>query len=528
MDRRLARAPIGVLELTPEGTVTEINDRAGELLRTDSSAVGRSIESVFPAAVDASVPSAVETPPTDEPVVVEEYYPELDRWLEVSIVGLDTDSETERGRDVDSVVLYVTDESDRHDRARQRTRLRDDLDRLTVITELISDIFGELVDASSRAEIAETICRRLGETELYEFAWVGERELDGDGITTHAAAGTTGRTFEAIEAALAAGDPVPETEAVEAGAPTVVEPIGEADRVPQAVRRAAFADGLQSLLAVPLVHGTSVYGVVGLYTTDQTAFSPRERASFETVGEVAGFAVNATRHRNLLLSDTVVELRLGLTDRADPVVAAAADHELTGSLQGLVPQGAQVLCYLTVEGTAPDVVGDTLAAHEQTDGVRVIEADSDGGSLEVTLDDTTVLGRLIDRGATVSAGEFDRTGAEIVTDLPPDEDIRRLVDSVTRGYDATVLAKRERDREATTTRELRETLGEQLTDRQQAALKTAFLAEYFESPRGSTAEEVAGALDITGPTLLYHLRAAQRKLLAEVFDSVTPESRPDE
>jgi predicted DNA binding protein len=96
---------------------------------------------------------------------------------------------------------------------------------------------------------------------------------------------------------------------------------------------------------------------------------------------------------------------------------------------------------------------------------------------------------------------------------------------VTRRFDAEVLAKREEEREIETAQEFRNDLHDRLTDRQETVLRTAFLADYFESPRGSAAEEVAAALDITAPTLLYHLRAGQRKLLEEFFQSTEPESR---
>ena len=57
-------------------------------------------------------------------------------------------------------------------------------------------------------------------------------------------------------------------------------------------------------------------------------------------------------------------------------------------------------------------------------------------------------------------------------------------------------------------------------------LRTAYLADYFESPRGSTSEEVADALDIAGPTLLHHLRRAERKLV-DAYLSTTGRS-PDQ
>jgi predicted DNA binding protein len=84
--------------------------------------------------------------------------------------------------------------------------------------------------------------------------------------------------------------------------------------------------------------------------------------------------------------------------------------------------------------------------------------------------------------------------------------------------DVSLAAKRERTTDPGERSTLRTDLDERLTDRQRTVLRTAYVADYFASPRGSTAEEVATALDVTGPTVLYHLRAAQRKLLGAYFD----------
>ena len=109
--------------------------------------------------------------------------------------------------------------------------------------------------------------------------------------------------------------------------------------------------------------------------------------------------------------------------------------------------------------------------------------------------------------------------SEVVVEPPPEEGVRSSAASVSRPHEVTVAAKREREREVTTAREFRDELQARLTDRQENALRTAFLANYFESPRGSSAEEVADALDITGSTLLHHLRAGQRKLLRALLVS---------
>ena len=513
MDEHFKHAPGGMVDVATDGTIRAINDAACDLLSVSrSSAVGTAVQSVFPDSVESTVPHAFDTS-LEERRSVEEYYPTLDRWLDVTLVPL-----------ADSVAVYLRDVTDTYRVERRLTELDEDLNRLTIINRLISDVLAELVGASTREEIAATICARLGETDIYEFAWVGERDLGTDDVTVRASAGTTGRTLAEIEACLDSETAVPEQHTIETGEPAIVQPLGDAESVPEPVRRAAFADGLQSMLAVPLTYGSSVYGVVGIYTTDQNAFSERERASFGTLGEMAGFAVNATRNRSLLLSDTVVELTFEVGATSGPLAAVATSHDATLSVTGFVSQDETKRCYLAVDDADPAIVEQSVTEHDGVGPTRVIDDHGDGGTVEVTLAEETLLGRLTSLGVTIESGAFGADGGEVVVELPPDDDVRRIAESVTRSHDARVAAKRERERDVTTAREFRDELRDRLTDRQENALRTAFFANYFESPRGSSAAEVADALDITGPTLLYHLRAGQRKLLAEFLAARDHES----
>ncbi|MFB6142160.1 MAG: helix-turn-helix domain-containing protein, partial [Halorientalis sp.] len=59
---------------------------------------------------------------------------------------------------------------------------------------------------------------------------------------------------------------------------------------------------------------------------------------------------------------------------------------------------------------------------------------------------------------------------------------------------------------------------EALTDRQLAALQTAYVAGYFDRPRRANGDDLAEAMGVTRSTFHQHLRVAQRKLLAEFFD----------
>jgi predicted DNA binding protein len=508
MDERAEGAPIGVLEVEPDGSVDAVNGRAATLLEIDRNPAGEEIGTLFPESVDNAVPRAFERS-TQDRVQFEEYYPELESWFEVTIAPGDG-----------TVTVYLQDITERKQDEQSRRELESDLERLTIINELISDILAELVGASSREEIARTTCERLGETDIYEFAWIGERELGGEDIAVRAAAGSTGRTLERIEESLGGNKTPPEQRVVESGRPSIIQPIGEDTSVPEGVRRAAFADGLQSLLAIPLTYGSSVHGVVGIYAADRDAFSERERASFATLGEMAGFAVNASRNRNLLLSDSIVELTIEVADRAAPVYDAAAESGASIEVDGVVPQSDdRLLCYLLVEEGSPEAVAGTLDSHDRVVSTRIIDDHGESGSIEVGLHQRTPLGHLSSHGVTIADAEYGRAGGRVVTELSPEEDARRIAEALTRQFDVGVVAKRERDRSVRTAQAFQDKLSERLTDRQESALRTAFYADYFQSPRGSTAEEVGEALDITGPTLLHHLRAGQRKLLAEFFET---------
>ncbi len=510
----LSGCPVGVLDATHDGRVTAVNDTAAALLSGErDELVGSHVDEAFPHSVERTLPRTFESNETVQSREFEEYYPGPDRWLAVTVDPREKD-----------VRVYIDDVTQRHEQQQEADRLRGELDRMAVISELVSAILVELVGATSREDIAETVVMRLGETERYEFAWFGEREIGGDDVVIRAAAGATEGTIGTIRESLDGDEQCLEERAMESGEVRLVQPIADDPSLPQSVRQAAFANGLQSLLAIPLVYGDTVYGVVGVYATEEDAFSGRERASFEMLGRVAGFAINAARHRNLLLSDTVTELTLEYSADAGPLAQASAAFDTDLSLDGVVPQReSRLLCYVSLVDTDPEAVADHLDELSGVGHTRVIERSDDGGSVEVELVGDTPLVSASSLGGTIASATFEDGRGRMVIELSPGEDIRRISETIKLEFDADLAAKQQRERSVTTERDVRDALGDRLTDKQNAALRTAFFADYFESPRGSTAEEVAESLDITAPTLLYHLRAGQRKLLESFFQEGTHE-----
>ncbi|SDZ78414.1 hypothetical protein SAMN04488065_0283 [Haloplanus vescus] len=513
MDDRLRRAPIGVLDVDANGVVRDCNERGRSLVDATGDPTSVPLAEVYPRSVDDTLLTAFDGDGVTE-TEFEEYYPDLERWFAVSVVSHEAGG-----------TVYVRDVTAARRNERSLRQLRQERERTALIDDVLSDILTALVDATSRQEIAETVCRGLGETDLYEFAWVGEHDLGCDDLVVRAVAGETGETFEAIRGALDDGSvATAEERAVESGQLHAVQPLTSSEAVPDAVRTAGFADGVQSTLSIPLVYGPNVHGVVGVYASGTEAFAERERASFETLGDVAGFAITAVRNRNLLLSDAVAEITFELGDDS-ALTRLSRSLDATLRLEGTVPQDDDaMLCFVAVEGDDPEALARAAADVEAVQESRVVGDAESGGTVELTMRGSTPLLAVSSLGGTVRQATFERGSGRLVVDLPPDGDVRRIVETVTREYDAAFVSKTERERPVTTAREFRDEVDDALTDRQKMVLRTAYLADYFESPRGSTAEEVATDLGITGSTLLHHLRAGQRKLLDAYLEERAEES----
>ena len=536
MNEALANAPIGVITATVDGVVTAINDRAATLIETPPpEAVGEPLVDVCPASAAGTLRSAIDGEPT--PTTVEEYYPRLDRWLAVEV------------QVADEIRLFCREATETHELTQHVEELERRLDRIQRIDSLIVRVLQQVIDAADRTAIADTICEQLGTTSRYDFVWVGDREFPNDRLGVIATAGTAPEIHDRIEAALGETDTLPGQRAVDQETTQVVDGFADNRSLPRRLRQAAFASGLQSCLAVPLRYQGAVYGVVSVYSGHTGGFSEQEQAGLETLGRVAGFAIRATRQEDLLVADTVTEVRLSVTGASIPLDRAAAEIETSFSLDGAVPRGdGPVVCYVAPEtpvvdadtegdgddpttdsdetptaGDAdqlsPQLIEQTLRDDEQVVGVSWVHT-GDNPLLQVTVAGETPVTALAGWGASIRSATYRGGTTEIVAEAPPDESVRRLIETVDDTVaDTELLAKEETTRSPDTVDAFRNDLTARLTDRQQAALRAAYLAEYFASPRGSTAAEVANALDITGPTLLYHLRRAEQKLVGAFLET---------
>ena len=423
-------------------------------------------------------------------------------------------------RDEETGELYLVgvarDISERLERERELERQRDELATLDRINELVLETVKELLTTANRDAVERSVCDRLASSDLYQFAWIGEPELDGDRIVPRVIAGDESGYLDDVtitddDSEHGSG---PIGRAIRTGEPRSAN-VDDAAFEPW--REQARDRGVESVLAVPLRHGQTVYGVLAVYATREDAFSQRERAGFDVLGRTVGFVFHAARSRALLFADEVVELEFALRTSESMFGNAAPALDCDLELAGYVASGESWILYVEVHDVDPQEVADYAAEDPIVERARVINGTDAGGRLEVVVGQSDLLETVSAAGATVRSATATPSSARLVVEAPIGADVRDVVEIVTREYTgADLLARREREREISAPTRPDGILGE-LTDRQRSVLQAAYRAGYFDWPRESTAEEVADSLDVAPATLHGHLRKAEKAVFAALY-----------
>lgn len=403
------------------------------------------------------------------------------------------------------------DITERRERQQAIERQRDELATLDRINVLIQDLIRALGGATTRAEIAETVCDRIVESDFFEVAWIGERTGVNDQVAAKTVAGS-GTDLPFVDER--ADGRCPSTEALTAGE---VRTVRAADTGDERWQRALRERDLAASAAIPIVRGDVAHGVLCVCATQESAFSPRAIESFAVLGEMIGFAFTAVQNRRLLARDTVLELTFESTDTDHTLIAVADEYDCRLESAGHVDLGAETLFYLSVEGVSPSRVLDGMRAITDIVDGRVVRGDETGGVVELQAEDD-FQSRLLDVGARATELVVEDGALTITVEAPPDADSRTIHETLSECLSPLSLAtRRERER----ARVVLDGDGgprDSLTERQREVLRTAFLAGYYAWPRDTNAEELADTLGIASPTLHQHLRRAERNLIDDVFD----------
>lgn len=422
---------------------------------------------------------------------------------------------------VETVGATVESAWDRAEGEAELARRNEELTRLDQLNTLIRDIHQSLVEADSVEAIDATVCERLCDSSLYEFAWIGE--YDGRDVRPRARAGVDATALETLAQTTGGGSH--ENPILAAVTDGETQRISDIATDPRATpwREVALDQGARSCLCIPLVYNESGYGVLTVYgRTPQQ--DERDADILEELGRTIAHAVNAVETRRWHSGDTVVELTLRTTAVQSPLVVLARESDTVIEFDGLVP-GAQAgtTVFFTATDADPERVlqaGRGSLAVEAID--HVVDTDV-GGLFKARLSDAPIASHLLDRGATIGSLTADGEGVTAVVELADSTDVREFLDDLERAIPGIeLLARRSRLHSLERERRLRSAFEERLTQRQRDILRLAYRSGFFESPRRRTGQQLSDAVELSQSTFNYHLRRAERTLFGAVFDAHEP------
>ncbi|SEP06547.1 PAS domain S-box-containing protein [Halogranum amylolyticum] len=426
---------------------------------------------------------------------------------------------TDDDGDVERFVAVNADITAQKERERTLERQRRSLERVRQVTESLRPLNRALARASTRDEIERTVCEQLTTSDAYQFAWYGSYNPAVHRVTpsvwcedilpgVDSLDEVDVEWWETLARAIETGDVHAETSLdTEDGLPpwTTVSPETETE--------------YETAAAVPIVFDDTVYGVAGVYSTRPNAFDEYERALLGELGERVGHALDAARNKQLLHTDTAVELEFRTRSPESVYTLVSEELGCRLTLESMVPTAKnRFVGYIAVDGAAPETVRDRLVESSTVHTTRVVHEQGTTGTLECIVDNSPVT-TLVNHGATIRSAVVEDGVETIRAEVAPETDVHEITDAMQARYsDTSFVAKRTIDRPVRELAAEQQEFGETLTDRQREVLELAYHGGFFESPRESTGEELAESLGISSPTFYVHIRNASRKLLEQLLD----------
>ena len=437
----------------------------------------------------------------------------------ISIGSTDPDAFDEIDQQIAEIL--ATNAAVAFSRAKREQEAREARERVETLLERINGLVREtlevLVQATTREEIETGVCEQFTTASPYSFAWLGTADVAGETLSATAWAGDAGLDVADYERDLTAEDALdPSASALQSRDSVVVSDL--ADRA-EAWARAAVDAGLGSLCAIPLQYKETVYGVVTVYADRPDAFDDRERVVLEALGRAIADAINAVERGRILSTNRVVEMRLASRDPELLFSRLSAEADCRVESTGTLYQSDGTLqLYLRAETDDAEAIETILLDDPSiTEATHVVS--HDGTSLfDVTVTES-VVETLAELGAVTNHLEGEDGMTRLTIELPHETEARDIYDVLADRYEDLELAGyHEHDRPVQTRQEFRAALRDRFTDRQETALRSAYLGGFFEWPRDVDGDDLAGSMEITRPTYHQHLRAAERKVFEELFD----------
>lgn len=413
------------------------------------------------------------------------------------------------------------------ERKRRDRRLRQQSERLAALNNLnsvVRELTEELIAGSNREEIVQAVCDRLADSGSYEFAWIGEVDADQE-VFVRAEAGVE-NYLDDLTLSIAADHPSASGPTVRAFRTQEMQVVRDVVDDPDyaAWRDHASSYGYRSSAAIPIAYDGSLHGVLNVYAARPDAFGGEEREVIGHLGPLIGHAITAVERKQALVSDEVVELVFEIQNLADTLEA-----ELEGSepvtFERVIATGEDAyLVYGTASEEGVAFLEGLCGQFDHWDGVTSLSTDAGQTRFELELTNPPAISVVADWNGRVSHATLGNDRYRMTAHIPPSADVRQVVEGLTDAYpEGNVVVQRRMTRTDADLHRLSEVFEEELTDRQRNTLETAYYGGFFNWPKDASGTDLADSLGISSPTFHQHLRAAERKLLAGLFEATDPD-----
>ncbi|WP_227356828.1 bacterio-opsin activator domain-containing protein [Haladaptatus salinisoli] len=412
----------------------------------------------------------------------------------------------------------LRDITERIEHERRLTRQREQFAALNDLNTVIREVTNGVIDQSTREEIERVIVESLAESDSYAFAWIAEVDLRADAIRPRVEAGVDGYLDE-IDLSMDAADPEgrgPAGRAIRTQELQVVKDVFS-DPNFEPWRDIARKYGFSSAASIPIVYEETIYGVLSLYTDRPNAFTDEELEVVGQLDEITGHAIAAVERKRALMSDEVVELELRVPqifETPEPVEIPPG----TVTIDRTIPvDDGTYLQYGTVTDDAVETLERLVDRLSHCKEVTLFGREGDEARFEMRLVEPPVVSLVASYGGFIEDAVIEGGDFHMTIHLPPGVEVRHITDVIREAYPGAEMLTRRQKHRSDATPEVIERAFTDLTERQRAALATAFYLGFFDWPRENTGEDVADALGVSPPTFHQHVRTAERKLFEALF-----------
>lgn len=510
-ERALDEAPVGITisdASSPEYPIIYLNDQFSEITGYDAETViganHRFLQGPSTAEEDVAELASAISDGRETSVVLRNYRANgQEFWNQVTISPIYDDD-----GDVDYYVGFQADVTEREAakaRAEQREKRIDQV--LQRVQDLFTAVTDVVVSAERRDELEAGVVERIDEGSEYVDCWLGRYDPEADSVhVVQGADSVTDRTInltasgegvDAVRAAVESGEP--QIPANSTGLPTA---------------------GTEPATIVPLVYRSTTYGVLVIY--DGEFSDEREAQLLGSLGRVIGSAINSVLARRTRATDTVVELEFKM-GAANALRGLATDASCSVHSTAVITddRNGDVKLLLSVDENDVDALVAAGEHRDDVSGVHVL-VDTDPSLVQVAFERFDLLTPVVAADGELRQVSADPGTVECRVVVPTESQATDLLSTVRDRYgDIALQARQEVVRPPRTTGDVWREFHDDLTERQLTALRKAYQAGYFESPRRTSGENIAASMGIVPSTFHQHLQTALSKLLEITFEEDT-------